>query len=79
MAALAAVLASTRPALLRVPLPAIPFFLAYGFFGVTLNFWAYFSAVKTIRNFRRPNEPSRRPEPPARIGNAQPSSQLPKN
>ena len=46
VAALAAVLASTRPALLRVPLPAIPFFLAYGFFGVTLNFWAYFSAVK---------------------------------
>lgn len=43
---LAAVLAATRPALLRVPLSAIPFFLAYGFFGVTLNFWAYFSAVK---------------------------------
>src|SRR5512136_297704 len=43
---LAAVLAVTRPALLRIPLPAIPFFLAYGFFGVTLNFWAYFSAVK---------------------------------
>jgi len=46
VAALAAILAATRPALLRVPLPAIPFFLAYGFFGVTLNFWAYFSAVK---------------------------------
>jgi drug/metabolite transporter (DMT)-like permease len=46
VAVLAAVLAATRPALLRVPLPAIPFFLAYGFFGVTLNFWAYFSAVK---------------------------------
>ena len=46
VAVLAAVLAAMRPALLRVPLPAIPFFLAYGFFGVTLNFWAYFSAVK---------------------------------
>jgi drug/metabolite transporter (DMT)-like permease len=46
VAILAAVLAATRPVLLRVPLSAIPFFLAYGFFGVTLNFWAYFSAVK---------------------------------
>src|SRR5512135_86506 len=46
VAVLAAVLAATRPALLRIPLAAIPFFLAYGFFGVTLNFWAYFSAVK---------------------------------
>jgi len=46
VAVLAAVLAAARPALLRIPLPAIPFFLAYGFFGVTLNFWAYFSAVK---------------------------------
>ena len=46
VAALAAVLATTRPSLLRISLPAIPFFLAYGFFGVTLNFWAYFSAVK---------------------------------
>jgi drug/metabolite transporter (DMT)-like permease len=46
VAVLAGVLAATRPALLRIPLPAIPFFLAYGFFGVTLNFWAYFSAVK---------------------------------
>ncbi len=43
---LAGILAATRPACLRVPLSAIPFFLAYGFFGVTLNFWAYFSAVK---------------------------------
>jgi drug/metabolite transporter, DME family len=43
---LVAVLAMTRPALLRMPRSAIPFFLAYGFFGVTLNFWAYFSAVK---------------------------------
>ena len=46
VAILAAVLAATRPVFLRVPLSAIPFFLAYGFFGVTLNFWAYFSAVK---------------------------------
>ena len=46
VALLVTVLAATRPALLRVPLAAIPFFLAYGFFGVTLNFWAYFSAVK---------------------------------
>jgi drug/metabolite transporter (DMT)-like permease len=46
VAVLAAVLAATRPEFLRVPLPAVPFFLAYGFFGVTLNFWAYFSAVK---------------------------------
>jgi drug/metabolite transporter (DMT)-like permease len=43
---LAAVLAATRPALLRIPASTIPFFLAYGFFGVTLNFWCYFSAVK---------------------------------
>lgn len=46
VAVLAGVLAATRPALLRVPVTAIPFFLAYGFFGVTVNFWAYFSAVK---------------------------------
>jgi drug/metabolite transporter (DMT)-like permease len=46
VAVLATVLAATRPALLHVPVRAIPFFLAYGFFGVTLNFWAYFSAVK---------------------------------
>jgi drug/metabolite transporter (DMT)-like permease len=46
VAVLAAVLAATRPSLLRISLPAIPFFLAYGFLGVTLNFWAYFSAVK---------------------------------
>lgn len=46
VAALAIVLAATRPALLRIPFAAVPFFLAYGFFGVTLNFWAYFSAVK---------------------------------
>jgi len=45
-AALAAILGCSRPALLRIPPSAIPFFLAYGFFGVTLNFWAYFSAVK---------------------------------
>jgi len=46
VAALAGILAALRPRLLRVPLTAIPFFLAYGFFGVTLNFWSYFSAVK---------------------------------
>jgi len=46
VAALAGILAAMRPHLLRVPLTAIPFFLAYGFFGVTLNFWSYFSAVK---------------------------------
>jgi drug/metabolite transporter (DMT)-like permease len=46
VAALAGILAAMRPALLRIPLSAIPFFLIYGFFGVTLNFWAYFSAVK---------------------------------
>lgn len=43
---LAALLAATRPALLRIPARALPFFLVYGFCGVTLNFWAYFSAVK---------------------------------
>jgi len=43
---LAGILALSRPILLRVPWSAIPFFLVYGFFGVTLNFWSYFSAVK---------------------------------
>jgi DME family drug/metabolite transporter len=43
---LAGILALSRPTLLRVPWSAIPFFLVYGFFGVTLNFWSYFSAVK---------------------------------
>jgi drug/metabolite transporter (DMT)-like permease len=43
---LTGILALSRPALLRVPWSALPFFLAYGFFGVTLNFWSYFSAVK---------------------------------
>jgi len=43
---LAGILAFSRPTLLRVPWSAIPFFLVYGFFGVTLNFWSYFSAVK---------------------------------
>ncbi len=46
VAVLAGILAATRPALLRIPLAAVPFFLAFGFFGVTVNFWAYFSAVK---------------------------------
>jgi drug/metabolite transporter (DMT)-like permease len=46
VAVLAGILGFARPALLRIPWKAIPFFLAYGFFGVTLNFWSYFSAVK---------------------------------
>ena len=37
VAVLAGVLAFARPALLRVPWTAIPFFLAYGFFDVTLG------------------------------------------
>jgi len=45
-AALAAVLAATRPALLKIVPRDIPFFLAYGFLGIALNFWSYFSAVK---------------------------------
>lgn len=44
--ALAAVLAAIRPALLRVRPRDLPFFLLYGFTGITLNFWTYFSAVK---------------------------------
>jgi drug/metabolite transporter (DMT)-like permease len=45
-AALAAVLAAVRPALLRISPRDLPFFALYGFVGVTLNFWTYFSAVK---------------------------------
>jgi drug/metabolite transporter (DMT)-like permease len=45
-AALAALLAVTQPRLLRIRLRDLPFFLVYGFVGVTLNFWTYFSAVK---------------------------------
>ena len=43
---LAGVLAVFRPHLLRTRPHDLPFFLLYGFTGVTLNFWAYFSAVK---------------------------------
>lgn len=45
-AMLAGVLGVWRPALLRVRARDLPFFLLYGFAGVTLNFWLYFSAVK---------------------------------
>jgi len=43
---LAGLLAAARPELLRVRPRDIPFFALYGFIGVTLNFWTYFSAVK---------------------------------
>lgn len=45
-AALAVLLAALRPELLRVRPRDLPFFVVYGFIGVTLNFWTYFSAVK---------------------------------
>ncbi len=45
-ATLAGVLGTVQPRLLRIRLRDLPFFLLYGFIGVTLNFWAYFSAVK---------------------------------
>jgi drug/metabolite transporter (DMT)-like permease len=45
-AVLAGILSVLRPALLRIRPRDVPFFLLYGFVGVTLNFWAYFSAVK---------------------------------
>ena len=44
--ALAGLLAILRPHLLRVRPRDLPFFALYGFIGVTMNFWAYFSAVK---------------------------------
>jgi drug/metabolite transporter (DMT)-like permease len=44
--ALAGILALFRPELLRVRLRDTPFFILYGFVGVTMNFWTYFSAVK---------------------------------
>ena len=44
--ALAGILALFRPELLRVRPRDIPFFALYGFVGVTMNFWTYFSAVK---------------------------------
>lgn len=43
---LAGILAAIRPELLRIRPRDIPFFALYGFLAVTLNFWAYFSAVK---------------------------------
>ncbi len=45
-ASLAAILAIVRPQLLRIRPRDLPFFALYGFIGVTMNFWAYFSAVK---------------------------------
>ncbi|HSD49990.1 MAG TPA: EamA family transporter [Candidatus Methylomirabilis sp.] len=45
-AALAGLLSILRPALLRIRVRDLPFFALYGFLAVTLNFWAYFSAVK---------------------------------
>jgi drug/metabolite transporter (DMT)-like permease len=44
--ALAGLLAILRPQLLRIRPGDLPFFALYGFVGVTMNFWAYFSAVK---------------------------------
>ncbi len=43
---LAGLLATFRPQLLRIRPGDLPFFALYGFVGVTMNFWAYFSAVK---------------------------------
>lgn len=45
-AALAVVLAIIRPQLLRIRPRDLAFFALYGFIGVTMNFWAYFSAFK---------------------------------
>ncbi|HXZ43209.1 MAG TPA: DMT family transporter [archaeon] len=45
-AGLAAILAILRPQLLRVRSRDLTFFALYGFVGVTMNFWAYFSAFK---------------------------------
>ncbi|MFI5342424.1 MAG: DMT family transporter [Candidatus Methylomirabilales bacterium] len=44
--AMAVLLAILRPQLLRIRPRDLAFFALYGFIGVTLNFWAYFSAVK---------------------------------
>jgi len=46
-ASLAAILAIVRPQLLRIRPRDLPFFGLYGFLGVTMNFWAYFSAFKS--------------------------------
>lgn len=45
-AVLAGLLAALRPDLLRIRPRDVRFFVLYGFLGVTLQFWAYFSAVK---------------------------------
>lgn len=45
-AVLAGLLAISRPQLLRIRARDVLFFALYGFVGVTLNFWGYFSAVK---------------------------------
>ncbi|HSB73107.1 MAG TPA: DMT family transporter [Candidatus Methylomirabilis sp.] len=45
-AVLSGLLAALRPELLRLRSRDLPFFALYGFIGVTLNFWTYFSAVK---------------------------------
>jgi len=43
---LTGLLALLHPRLLRIRPRDLPFFAVYGFLAVTLNFWAYFSAVK---------------------------------
>jgi drug/metabolite transporter (DMT)-like permease len=43
---LALILRLAQPELLRIRARDIPFFAVYGFLGVTLNFWFYFSAFK---------------------------------
>jgi drug/metabolite transporter (DMT)-like permease len=45
-AVLAVILGLVRPRLLRIRPRDLPFFAVYGFVGITMNFWAYFSAVK---------------------------------
>lgn len=47
-AILAAILAVARPAFLKVRGRDFPFFCVYGFLAVTLNFVAYFSAIKYV-------------------------------
>ncbi len=45
-AGLALILRLVQPELLKIRPRDIPFFAVYGFLGVTLNFWFYFSAFK---------------------------------
>lgn len=45
-ATLTVVLAIVRPQLLRIRPRDLAFFALYGFMGVTMNFWAYFSSFK---------------------------------